>query len=156
MVTADELDRLREIRLRALADAPGAFGGRYEDEAPRAAATWLSWVTKGGSFVVEDEQGWHGLVAVFLDPVDASVCELISMWVDPSHRGQGWARQLLAAGIVWARGQQAGSVRLGVVEGNAEARRLYERVGFVPTGVTEPLRSDPAKLILFLSLPLGI
>jgi ribosomal protein S18 acetylase RimI-like enzyme len=33
-------------------------------------------------------------------------------------------------------------VHLGVTEANAGARRFYERYGFVPTGVTEPLRPN--------------
>ena len=38
----------------------------------------------------------------------------------------------------------AGTVALWVADGNDRARRCYERLGFVPTGVRQPLPSDPA------------
>jgi ribosomal protein S18 acetylase RimI-like enzyme len=151
-VRSDELDRLKEIRLRALADAPGAFGSRYDEEVPRDPELWRTWITRGGTFIVEDDRGWHGLVAVFLDENDASLCHLVSMWVAPDHRGRGLGRDLLVAGVDWARAMGAASVRLGVVDGNAIAARLYEQAGFCATGESEPLRSDPMKSIVFMAL----
>jgi GNAT superfamily N-acetyltransferase len=152
-VRSDELDRLKDLRLRALRDDPGAFGSRYEDEVGRDPSEWLRWVTLGSTFVVDDG-GWHGLVAVFLDRDDASICHLGSMWVDPRQRGRGLGRWLLAAGIGWAREVGAASIRLGVVDGNAVASRVYRRAGFEPTGEREPLHSDPTKSVVFLARPL--
>jgi GNAT superfamily N-acetyltransferase len=154
-VRPDELERLKEIRLRALLDAPGAFGSRYEDEVVCEPAAWLPWVTTCCSLVAEDDEGWRGLVRMSFEDVDRSVSDLQSMWVDPVRRGQGIAGRLLAVGVDWAREQGATSVRLGVVDGNSTAQLLYERSGFVLTGDTEPLRSDTTKTILFMSLRLG-
>ncbi len=52
--------------------------------------------------------------------------------VDAAARGRGVGRALLAAIEDKARTLGAGSVRLDVVDTNPDARRLYERVGFVP------------------------
>ena len=92
-VRDDELEKLKQLRLRALQDSPGAFGSRFEEEAPRDPNSWLPWVAEGGTFVIEDDLGWYGMVAVFLDGSDSSVCHLVSMWVDPGQRGQGFGGQ---------------------------------------------------------------
>lgn len=152
-VRSDEVDRLKELRLRALRDDPGAFGSRYEDEVGREPSHWLRWVTGATTFVVDDG-GWHGLVAVYLDGDDASICHLGSMWVDARQRGRGLGHRLLAAGIDWAREAGAASIRLGVVDGNAAALGVYRRAGFEPTGEREPLRSDPTKSVVFMARPL--
>jgi len=152
-VRSDELDRLKDVRLRALRDDPGAFGSRYEDEAGRDPSLWLRWVTGGSTFVAEDG-AWHGLVAVYLDGDDASLCHLGAMWVDPRQRGRGLGHRLLDAGIGWAREAGATSIRLGVVDGNAAASRAYRGAGFEPTGEREPLRSDPTKSVVFMARPL--
>ena len=46
-------------------------------------------------------------------------------------------------------------LRLGVVDGNSAAVRLYQQTGFEPTGEREPLRSDPSKTVMYLSLVLS-
>jgi GNAT superfamily N-acetyltransferase len=150
-VGADELVQLKDIRLRALREAPGAFGSRYADELGREPAEWLRWVAQGRTFVIADEEGWHGLVAVVPDRDSPSIGHVISMWVDPSRRGQGLGGLLLEAAIEGAREIGAQSIKLGVVDGNVVARRMYEGAGFRPTGHAEPLRSDPSRSVIFLT-----
>jgi GNAT superfamily N-acetyltransferase len=50
--------------------------------------------------------------------------------VMPSHRGQGVGAQMLAFVEDVARGRGACKVTLEVLQGNARAMRLYERMGF--------------------------
>lgn len=52
------------------------------------------------------------------------------IFVAPAYRGKGFGRALLQALMDWARAQGGDRLRLGVVEPNAGARRLYERIGF--------------------------
>ena len=52
------------------------------------------------------------------------------LYVKPKHRGQGVARMLMAEAERFARGAGAQAVRLGVLDGNARARRFYEKHGF--------------------------
>lgn len=150
-----ELERLKELRLRALLESPGAFGSSYELEADRSPAWWRRWVDNGCVFVVEVERHWLGLAAVFLDGEDRSICHLASMWTDPGSRGLGLGRRLLDSGIEWARDRGATVVRLGVVEDNATALRLYRGAGFEPTGEHEPLRSQPSKTVIYMERLLG-
>jgi ribosomal protein S18 acetylase RimI-like enzyme len=64
------------------------------------------------------------------------------MWVDPGHRGTGVAPRLVDAVVGWATDDGARVVSLWVSDGNARARRLYERLGFAGTGERRPLPSD--------------
>jgi ribosomal protein S18 acetylase RimI-like enzyme len=57
------------------------------------------------------------------------------MWTDPAHRGRGHARRVLDALI-----EPDVDAVLDVNLGNAAARAVYERYGFVGTGHVEPLR----------------
>jgi ribosomal protein S18 acetylase RimI-like enzyme len=151
-VNDDELEQLKRLRLRALLDAPSAFGSTHAEEADRVPQRWQSWLTDACTFVIEDPLGWHGIAAVFMDASDRRLCHLVSMWIAPSHRGRGLGGDLLAAGIEWGRKQGAHQIHLGVVEGNSAALHLYRRAGFEPTGRRELLRSDPSKTVIYMSL----
>lgn len=53
--------------------------------------------------------------------------------VAPSARGSGIGTQLLNRLLAYAAEERFHSVRLDVIDTNASARRLYERMNFVPT-----------------------
>jgi ribosomal protein S18 acetylase RimI-like enzyme len=82
---------------------------------------------------------------------------LVSMWVDPAHRRRGVALALIDRAIGWATERHADEVILWVADQNATARRLYEQVGFRPTGERQPLPSDPtwSESLMHLPLPRG-
>jgi len=69
--------------------------------------------------------------------VAADEAEILSIAVEPSHRGRGLSRQLLLThlGHLAARGVR--SVLLEVEENNRPARRLYDRAGFTIAGRRE-------------------
>jgi len=50
--------------------------------------------------------------------------------VEPEHEGRGAGRALLLAAEDWCRQKGYRLLTLHVFEGNAPARRLYERAGF--------------------------
>lgn len=60
---------------------------------------------------------------------------LLNITVAPEHQGQGWARLLLDALTLWARGLPAENLWLEVRVGNARARQVYERHGFMAVGL---------------------
>ena len=76
------------------------------------------------------------------------------MWVDPRYRRWGVARALVDQAVRWAAERQAREVILWVADHNTAARRLYERIGFQPTGARQPLPSNPAITESLLRLPL--
>jgi GNAT superfamily N-acetyltransferase len=121
---------LRAVRIEALTDAPEAFGSTLERELARTLEDWGRWMSPGSVFVLYDEDTARGLVAGAAREDDASVVQLMAMWVHPSLRGTGAAGALVAALVAWAGAQGAREVQLRVVKANARARRLYERHGF--------------------------
>ena len=59
---------------------------------------------------------------------------LLNITVAPAHQGQGWARVMLDALALWARGQGAQWLWLEVRASNARAQRIYEQHGYRRVG----------------------
>jgi ribosomal protein S18 acetylase RimI-like enzyme len=121
---------LRDLRLRAMLDAPDAFGSTYERELARTPSDWQKWLSPGVTFILDVGDGPKGIVAGVRDADVANVVHLMAMWVDPVLRGSGGADALAASVVSWARAEGARTVRLEVMESNRRARRFYERIGF--------------------------
>lgn len=144
--TADEWPAYRAIRLRALADAPDAFGSTLAAEEALAPETWaarLARSTTSGidrALAAEMNGALVGLAWAKEDSEDPAIVNLFQMWVAPEARGQGVAGALLDEALRWARERGAQTMQLGVTCTNLAAVHLYERAGFVEAGVREPLR----------------
>ncbi|MBX5481199.1 MAG: GNAT family N-acetyltransferase [Myxococcaceae bacterium] len=125
---------LRRLRIEALTEAPEAFSSTLAREKARTEADWRRWLSPGITLLLEEAGVARGLVAGALDRDDAHIAHLMAMWIDPALRGSGTADLLVQAHFDWARSAGARVVRLGVIDTNARARRLYERHGFRVTG----------------------
>lgn len=140
--TADDIPTIRDLRLKALTDAPDAFASTYERELARTQEDWQRWLAPGVTVLVEVAHRPVGLVAGKYDDDDPAVVHLMAMWVHPSARGTGAGDALVTAILDWAREVGAKTVRLHVVTDNVPARTLYERHGFVPSGRGDELLCD--------------
>lgn len=135
-----EWQAYRAIRLRALADAPDAYGSTLAAEQGLPDETWAARVAKsavsGIDCALVAEQGGHlsGLLWAKVDGQDAGRVNLFQVWVAPEARGRGVAAALLDEALGWARARGTRVVHLGVNSANAGAIRLYERAGFAPIG----------------------
>jgi GNAT superfamily N-acetyltransferase len=134
---------LRELRLRALRDAPSAFGSTYETERSLTDDQWRERLTRPGrvsliAFVADQPVGIAGCFVA-----DAGYAQVVSMWVVPGARGSGVGDALVADVLRWAREQNVLEARLWVTRGNDVAERLYVRHGFERNGDARPLPSDP-------------
>ena len=155
---AADWEALRQLRLRALADAPDAFASTLDAEVAFPAEAWRQRAEGGpasATFIARQDGADVGLAGVFAEPDPPGRMHLISMWVDPRHRRQGVARALVDLVVGWAAERQASEVVLWVADQNDAARRLYERLGFRPTGERQPLPSNPARGESRMRLPLG-
>lgn len=145
---------LREVRLRALADTPYAFGSTWEEEEARGDQSWITSVAALGWFVAVEAAEVTGLIAA-IRRQKGDDHHVVSTWVAPERRGAGTAHQLLAAVVAWALDHRASGLVLDVAENNPRARRFYEKVGFVATGASMPLRSHPGVTTHEMRLELG-
>ena len=144
---------LRDLRLRALADSPDAFGQTYEVERTRPDAVWRSrlerpdrpvllvWVGSVPPSAPTGPGRRPAAMAILAPPqptvgrpdVDG-VLGVYSVYVDRWARGRGVGSALLSAAIARARSTGAARLVLNVGDHNLAAQALYHRVGFEPTG----------------------
>ena len=133
LTIAADARALREVRLAALADAPGSFLKTLDEEAALPGAWWTSLAERSAAGVTDRvflAAGGAGMAGGHLEGEDAVVW---GMWVAPAARGAGLGRALLRGVLGWAR--SAGAVRavLAVRDGVPGAASLYAAAGFEPT-----------------------
>lgn len=124
---------LRELRLRALTDAPQAFGRSYAEEVAYEDAWWAQLAASGRVQVAEVDGRLAGMAggATLAD----GTAELWGMWVEPEARGTGVARRLVEAVVEWALEHGHDRIGLQVADKDGAAARLYRRLGFTDSGV---------------------
>lgn len=88
----------------------------------------------------EDE--YIGTAGLILGPAEADVT---CVAVKPSYRGKGIALKLMESLIEAAKERKLEKLFLEVREGNAPARRLYEKVGFVEDGIRKNYYTSPVE-----------
>jgi RimJ/RimL family protein N-acetyltransferase len=130
----------RDIRLRALADAPDAFLSTLEREQGFDEETWKSRLDRAYTVFAWEGEDVVGTATGKPDPHEDGGREIVGMWVDPAHRRSGVATALVTELVRWARAEGAGSVALWFADGNDRARRLYAECGFALTGEREAMR----------------
>ncbi len=134
----EEWRDIRSLRLRALADAPGAFSSTLAEALEQTDDAWRRWV--GGSpdgtsqMMVATVDGSYVGMAVGAVHKRSGDAHLFAMWVDPAHRGSGVASALVDRVTDWARRKGHSDLTLHVAADNGAAIGLYERCGFRITG----------------------
>ena len=89
----DDWEVLRDIRLRALAESPDAFGSTLDRERDFDEKEWRRRLVRPVYAVMADERP----VAMAGAFTDEGRVQVWGMWTDPEHRGRGHARALLDA-----------------------------------------------------------
>lgn len=136
-VTEANLDHYRAVRLAMLLDAPRAFGSTYAGVVAHPRDWWLARITTCPTWLA-----WEGdrpVGSVGMGRHEGCVPDetsLIGMWVAAPARGRGVAERLVQQVLDAAASEGWRTVTLDVAEENHQARRLYERMGFTPTGRT--------------------
>ncbi len=153
----NDATRLRELRLRALADAPYAFGADFKVESEKPIEYWQDYLKNTDwCFAVKDGAD-IGLLAV--DKADAdrgSDCWLSSWWLEEAYRSQGIPKLMLewldklCISMKWQR------QGLGVWPENERAIAAYLKLGFIKGEKPLQSRSRPDKMYLpmYRNLPL--
>jgi GNAT superfamily N-acetyltransferase len=158
LIRASEWRLLRSLRLEALQDSPLSYGSTYAREAERPNHEWQERAAAGGAgedevaFVAIADGRWVGMARGHLE---LPIAHLIAVYVTPEWRRRGIGRAVSMAVVDWARERQASAVVLSVSNWNDGARRVYESIGFAPTGVTKALPWNRSVMESEMRLELG-
>jgi ribosomal protein S18 acetylase RimI-like enzyme len=153
--TQTDWDRVRAVRLAALADSPDSFLRSLDEESSRPQSWWVDRLSsEQATTFIHDHEHPSGIISLasYGEPPD---CGIYSVWVSPAYRGAQLSDRLVTAAIAHARAEKFTRILLDVGASNRAAIRLYERHGFVPTGATStfpPPRSHIVEIQMALSL----
>jgi ribosomal protein S18 acetylase RimI-like enzyme len=156
-VHTEDAARLREIRLRALREAPYAFSSWFEREAEYPPEVWegraadSEAAVQSAVFVAEEGERWLAIAGAYFPSADHEAATLWGLWVDPAVRRRGVARRLVDAVADWASNRGVSRLELSVTDRARAAAALYRRLGFTETGERRPLASQPAVTEIFLA-----
>jgi ribosomal protein S18 acetylase RimI-like enzyme len=142
---------LKDIRLRALRQAPEAFAQSAAEVENDPDEEWIAWATElaadDGDSVVFLALGAEappiGMAGAYLHPHEAEVV-VWGVWVDPAARGAGWGRRLMERVIEWAQNQNRSRLALWVTSTSEPALCLYRGLGFEEVGETRPHPQFPS------------
>lgn len=153
-IRAEEWRELRSLRLRALAEAPIAFGATlaeeqaYSEDVWRERALGASAGCDRATFVAELNGVWIGVVTGLAKQFTTSngTLLLVAMFVVASERRRGLGVNLVNKVSAWARDCGASQLALWVTSDNASAVALYERCEFRCTGALKPHSHAPGRV----------
>jgi RimJ/RimL family protein N-acetyltransferase len=152
----DEWRLLRDLRLRALAEAPQAFLSTLDRESAWTQNDWMWELRRGDWMAVFADDGTIALLGATSESDIATTERYLSyLWVAPAYRRRGIARELVLCMLDRLRSLEVDRVWLWVLDGNESARRLYEALGFVSTHERQPLSDDPSRCEERMSLALS-
>ncbi len=136
--TDEELEHFWELRLRALRDAPEAFGGSYETYSHTPLSELIEKQRNRMSpesviFIAKVDEKFVGMCGLRREE-SLKLRHKASIWgmyVSPEHRGKRIGHSLITHAINFTdRLSGVEQLALSVVSSNVAARNLYESMGF--------------------------
>ena len=140
---------LRELRRRALQDAPNAFLENYDDVSKHPIERWEASAKKhatsphSANFFGFLEGELLGMVGAYVSEGEPDIVNLCAMWVAPEARQKGLGQALVERVLIWAKDAQAKKVCLWVNTENVTAKKFYRSCGFNNTEVTQVFSAKP-------------
>ncbi len=131
----EDWSSFRAIRLRALEDAPKAFGSTLAREKGYTENEWIQMLEKTSHQAFIARKGTVEPVGLVVAGPYDHCAGLYSMWVDPACRGEGIGKALVQSVIGWAKKKGFAELLLDVTDENGAAIALYHACGFKETGV---------------------
>ena len=133
LITPNEWQRLRAIRLKALTESGHAFGGTFETESAEDEATWRLKFEKN-DFLIASVDGVD-VAILYIEVLKGdfgATCWIGGCWSDPQFRGKGLMRALFT--FIDQQEKDWKIQGLGVFTDNYNAIAAYEKLGFVKMG----------------------
>lgn len=144
LLTPDQWQRVRAIRLRALEESGYAFGGTFEIESSEDEATWRLKFEKN-DFLIASVAGVDAamLYIEVLKGDFGATCWIGGCWSDPNFRGNGLMRAMFT--YIDEQEKDWKVQGLGVWTDNFSAIAAYEKLGFVKMGEDTASTRQPGK-----------
>jgi ribosomal protein S18 acetylase RimI-like enzyme len=142
--------RLRDVRLAALAESPEMFGSTLAKEQSFDEAEWRGRAARPATFLASRDGVDVGMTGVY--DLDGEWW-VMGMWLTPVARGTGVVEALVRACESVAQEAGATTVTLGVMEDNPRGRHAYVRLGYEFTGKREQVRDGRDELLMVKTLP---
>ena len=133
-LNSGEGPRLRAIRLRALQDAPDAFGTTFDEARLNTPEHWEKQIHELPTFVAVEDGRDVAMVRCTRHQDKSDAAWLLSMWVAPEARRARVGSALVDLVVTWSRANSISRLVLDVADFNVPAVALYEAKGFRPNG----------------------
>ncbi len=159
-IAASQWPLLKELRCRALDDAPYAFSGTLEEAKKRSEESWAAWSEncsdnpKAITFIAYYKDKPCGMMGCDLAGEKNEVAKLLAVWVAPEYRRLKVGQGLLEVVKQWASESHAQVLHIWVAEQNASAISFYKAAGCEVTGQRQPFKSDATQEEILLILQL--
>jgi ribosomal protein S18 acetylase RimI-like enzyme len=135
LLSADQWQRAKSLRLASLSDSPHAIGGDLETESAQSETEWRAKFEKL-HYLVASVEGVDGAIMTIENLAGdfGAKAWIGGCWSSPQYRGVGLLKAMMK--YVDQHAQEKGWQRqgLGVWEDNDPAIAVYERLGFVAMG----------------------
>ena len=144
LISPNEWQRLRSIRLQALTESEHAFGGTLEAESIETETAWRAKFEKN-DFLIASVVGVDGAM-MYVETLNGdfgATCWVGGCWSDPQFRGKGLMRAMFT--FVDQQEKDWKIQGLGVWTDNYKAIAAYEKLGFVKMGEDTESTRKPGK-----------
>ena len=144
LITPNEWQRLRAIRLKALTESGHAFGGTFDAESVEDEATWRLKFEKNDFLITSVDGVDAGMLYIEVLKGDfGATCWIGGCWSDPQFRGKGLMRAMFT--YIDEQDKDWKVQGLGVWTDNYNAIKAYEKLGFVKMGEDTASTRQPGK-----------
>jgi len=144
LITPNEWQRLRAIRLKALTESGHAFGGTFEAESAEDEATWRLKFEKNDFLIASVDGADAGMLYIEVLKGDfGATCWIGGCWSDSQFRGKGLMRAMFT--YIDEQDKDWKVQGLGVWTDNYNAIAAYEKLGFVKMGEDTASTRQPGK-----------
>lgn len=160
ILSKDEWELYRDVRLAALKNAPEAFVARFEDEASYDDNFWRERMISAHRIVAQREDELVGLVCLGLHNDNPETGEVFGLWTAPTVRGEHAAQELVSIASQKAAKDGCRLLYFWAGSDNASAVGFASSFGFRPTSERRPVRvadgasekdADEVAMVLSLS-----
>jgi RimJ/RimL family protein N-acetyltransferase len=127
----------KQMRLKALQEAPYAFSSTYKSAASRTEGSWNEQAdgtareSDRAAFIAFCSDEPIGIAALYRHPEGSESGEVLQVWVAPAFKGKRAAFDLLNAVFQWGAENGFREIVATITKENMGALKFYRKYGFV-------------------------